>query len=201
MSEAALSLMQGRLLEGMRHKARRGARLHPPPRGDVRGPDSDSQMAPDEQAQRGSRVIFETFAEQGSLQGWRRSLGAHDSCLPIRFPYGPNRGPLVWRRPTRLPLPNRCPPLYAGASRWGYRQRDPRQQQPGRRSTGRTINALRPARGGASIACPPISGGSSVARANRAWRPTAPSLKREALSAKGPLDWRACACVGAAGGA
>jgi len=32
------------------------------------------------------------------------------------------------------------PPIYAGAYRWGHRKLDPRKQQPGRRSTGRTIN-------------------------------------------------------------
>jgi hypothetical protein len=32
-------------------------------------------------------------------------------------------------------------PIYAGAYRWGHRKIDPRKQQPGRRSTGRTINA------------------------------------------------------------
>ncbi len=52
MSEAALSLMKGRMLEGMRHQARRGALLNPPPLGDVRGPDGDSHLDPDEQAQR-----------------------------------------------------------------------------------------------------------------------------------------------------
>jgi len=45
MSEAELSLMKGRMLEGMRHKARRGALLHHPPMGYVRGPDGDSQLA------------------------------------------------------------------------------------------------------------------------------------------------------------
>jgi len=49
------------------------------------------------------------------------------------------------------------PPIYAGAYRWGHRKIDPRQQQPGRRRTGRTINVpeagdvLRPQRFPASI--------------------------------------------------
>jgi hypothetical protein len=30
-------------------------------------------------------------------------------------------------------------PIYAGAYRWGHRKIDPRKQQPGRRSTGRTL--------------------------------------------------------------
>src|SRR5436305_6265653 len=47
MSEAELSLMKGRMLEGMRHKARRGELLNHPPMGDVRGPDGDYQRDPD----------------------------------------------------------------------------------------------------------------------------------------------------------
>jgi len=142
MSEAALSLMKGRMLEGMRHQARRGALLNPPPLGDVRGPDGDSHLDPDEQAQRVIRLIFETFEAHGSLHGVLRSLVAHDMRMPIRPHAGLNRGQLVWRRPTRMTLQNMLHhPIYAGAYRWGHRKIDPRKQQPGRRSTGRTINA------------------------------------------------------------
>ena len=142
MNAAELSIMQGRLLEGMRQQARRGDLLHHPPRGDVRGPDGDSQLAPDEQAQRVVRLIFDVFEQQGSLHGLLRSLVAHDMRVPIRPHAGLNRGHLEWRRPTRMTLHNlRHHPISAGAYRWGHRQRDPRQQQPGRRSPGRTINA------------------------------------------------------------
>jgi DNA invertase Pin-like site-specific DNA recombinase len=41
MSDADLSIFNSRRFEGMRHKARRGERLHHPPMGDVRGPDGD----------------------------------------------------------------------------------------------------------------------------------------------------------------
>jgi len=102
MSAAELSRMKGRMLEGMRHKARRGALLHHPPRGYVRGPDGDSQLDPDEQAHRVIRLIFETFEEYGSLHGLLRYLVAHDMRRPIRPHCGPNRGQLVWRRPTRM---------------------------------------------------------------------------------------------------
>jgi hypothetical protein len=142
MSEAALSLRKGRRLEGMRHQARRGAWLHHPPLGDVRGPDGDDQLDPDEQAQRVSRLSFATCEEHGSLHGLLRSLVAHDIRVPMRPHSGLNRGPLEWRRPTRMPLQNLLHhPIYAGAYRWGPRKRDPRKHQPGRRSTGRTINA------------------------------------------------------------
>jgi hypothetical protein len=62
--------------------------------------------------------------------------------MPMRPHAGLNRGQLVWRRPPRLTLQNLLHhPSSAGASRWGQRKIDPRQQQPGRRSPGRTINA------------------------------------------------------------
>jgi len=102
MSDAELSLMQGRMLEGMRHKARRGALRHPPPMGSVRGPDGDEQLDPDEQAQRVIRLLCETFEEHGSLHGVLRSLVAHDMRGPMRPHGGPNRGQRVWRRPPRM---------------------------------------------------------------------------------------------------
>src|SRR5256886_1585592 len=141
MSEAELYLMQGRMLEGMRHKARRGAVLNHPPMGYVRGPDGDYQLDPDEQAQRVGHLIFDVFEQQGSLHGLLRYLVAHDIRMPIRPHAGLNRGQLVWRRPTRMTLQNLLHhPIYAGAYRWGHRKIDSRKQQPGRRSTGRTIN-------------------------------------------------------------
>jgi DNA invertase Pin-like site-specific DNA recombinase len=142
MNEAELYIMKGRLLEGMRHKARRGDLLNHPPMGYVRGPDGDYQLDPDEQAQRVVRLIFDVFEQQGSLHGLLRYLVAHDIRLPIRPHAGLNRGHLEWRRPTRMTLQNLLHhPIYAGAYRWGHRKIDPRKQQPGRRSTGRTINA------------------------------------------------------------
>src|SRR5256886_6689446 len=141
MSEAELYLMKGRMLEGMRNKARRGELLNHPPMGYVRGPDGDYQLDPDEQAQRVVRLIFDVFEQQGSLHGLLRYLVAHDIRMPIRPHAGVNRGQLVWRRPTRMTLQNMLHhPIYAGAYRWGHRKIDPRKQQPGRRSTGRTIN-------------------------------------------------------------
>jgi hypothetical protein len=41
MSDADLSILNSRMVEGMRHKARRGELLHHPPMGYVRGPDGD----------------------------------------------------------------------------------------------------------------------------------------------------------------
>src|SRR2546428_854518 len=140
MNEAELYIMKGRLLEGMRHKARRGELLNHPPMGYVRGPDGDYQLDPDEQAQRVVRLIFDVFEQQGSLHGLLRYLVAHDIRLPIRPHSGLNRGHLEWRRPTPMTLQNLLHhPIYAGAYRWGCRKGDPRKQQPGRPYTGRTV--------------------------------------------------------------
>jgi DNA invertase Pin-like site-specific DNA recombinase len=142
MSAAARHMLQGRLWEGMRHKAKRGAVWNHPPMGDVRGPEGDDQLDPDEQAQGVMRLIFEACERQGSLHGWLRSLVAHDVRWPIRPHGGLNRGQLEWRRPTRMTWQHLLHhPIDAGAYRWGSRKADPRRQQPGRRSTGRTVNA------------------------------------------------------------
>jgi hypothetical protein len=126
----------------MRPTARRGERLHHPPRGYVRGPDGDEHGDPDAQAPRVMRLIFAVFEPQGSRHGWRRSLVPQDSRLPIRPPGGATRGPWDWRRPPRMTLPTWLHhPLEAGAYRWGYRQLAPRTPQPGRRRTGRTVKA------------------------------------------------------------
>ena len=69
MNEAALSSMQGRLLEGRRHKAQRGDLLHEPPLGSVRGPDGDYPLDPDAPAPHVVRLIFDVFEQQGSLHG------------------------------------------------------------------------------------------------------------------------------------
>jgi hypothetical protein len=155
MSEAELSLLKGRMLEGMRHKAKRGELLHHPPLGSGRGRDGAYPLDPDAQAQRVVRLIFAVFEQQGSLHGLLRYLVAHDMRIPIRPQSGPNRGHLAWRRPNRMTLQNLLHhPLYAGAYRWGYRKVDPRKQQPGRRSTGRTVKTLETCDGLLKERCP-----------------------------------------------
>jgi len=143
MNEAELYILKGRMHEGRRNKAKRGELLNHPPMGYVRGPDSDYQLDPDEQAQRVVRLLFDVFEQQGSLHGLLRYFVAHDIRLPIRPHRGTNRGQLEWHRPNRMTLQNVLHhPIYAGAYRWGYRQVDPRKQQPGRPNTGRTVNPL-----------------------------------------------------------
>jgi DNA invertase Pin-like site-specific DNA recombinase len=141
MNEAELYILKGRMHEGRRNKAQRGDLLNHPPMGYVRGADGDYHLDPDEQAQRVVRLIFDVFEQQGSLHGLLRYLVTHDIRVPIRPHSGVNRGQLEWHRPNRMTLQNLLHhPIYAGAYRWGYRQIDPRKQQPGRPHTGRTVN-------------------------------------------------------------
>jgi DNA invertase Pin-like site-specific DNA recombinase len=141
MNEAELYILKGRMHEGRRNKAKRGELLNHPPMGYVRGADGDYHLDPDEQAQRVVRLLFDVFEQQGSLHGLLRYLVAHDIRLPIRPHQGMNRGQLEWHRPNWMTLQNVLHhPIYAGAYRWGYRQIDPRRQQPGRPNTGKTVN-------------------------------------------------------------
>ena len=143
MSEAELHTIKSRLIEGKRHKAQRGELLNHPPIGYVRGPRGDYELDPDQQAQSVVRLVFDQFERQGSLHGLLRWLVAEGVRLPVRPHFGPGRGQLEWHRPTRATLQNLLHhPIYAGGYRWGHRTVDPRRQQPGRRSTGRTIHAF-----------------------------------------------------------
>ena len=69
-------------------------------------------------------------------------------------------------------------PIYAGAYRWGHRKLDPRKQQPGRRSTGRTINTPETCDVLIADRFPAYISGSHLQRSNSAWPPTAPLRKR-----------------------
>jgi len=190
MNEAELYIMRGRLLAGRRHKAQRGDLLNEPPLGYVRGPDGDYQLDPDEQAQHVVRLIFDVFEQQGSLHGVLRYLTTHDIRLPIRPHTGPTRGQLEWHRPSRTTLQNLLHhPIYAGAYRWGYRQIDPRKQQPGRPNTGKTSILRSRARCSSRIDFPPISAGNALRPCSHAWPTIGVWPRPKGLRAKARLCW------------
>ena len=147
MSEAELHILKSRLQQGMWNKAMRGEVLNHPPIGYVRCAAArdgagDYVIDPDEQVQAVVRLVFSQFARYGSVSGLLRSLVQNDIQLPVRPHFGARRGELEWRRPNRVTLLNMLHhPIYAGAYRWGHREIDPRRQVPGRRMTGRTLNA------------------------------------------------------------
>ena len=202
MNEAELYILKGRMHEGRRNKAQRGDLLNHPPMGYVRGADGDYHLDPDEQDQRGVRLIFDVFEQQGSLHGLLRYLVAHDIRMPICPHSGVNRGQLELYSNNRTKLQNLLHhPIYAGAYRWGYRQIDPRKQQPGRPHTGRTVNppaaceVLMKDRFPAYISWERFDAIQQRLADNRALA--------EALGAppcKGPPCWVACSCVGGADG-
>lgn len=138
MSEAELHVMRGRLHAGLMNKARRGELFLHAPIGYVRLPTGEIALDPDEQARAVVRLIFEKFAELGSIAGLLRYLARHEIRLGIRPHYGPQRGQLEWRRPTQPTLRNVLHhPLYAGAYVFGRHPVDPRCKIPGRPATGR----------------------------------------------------------------
>jgi Recombinase zinc beta ribbon domain/Recombinase len=97
---------------------------------------------PDEQVQTVVRLIFAKFAGLGTLHAVLRWLVDHEVELGMRLRSGPDRGELVWRRPNRMTLQNILhSPIYAGIYAYGRRRVDPRQQVPGRPSTGRVVRA------------------------------------------------------------
>jgi len=147
MSEAELHILKSRLQMGMWNKAERGEILNHPPIGYIRSVsarngEGDYVIDPDEQVQSVVRLIFETFARRGSVNGLLRWLVQHDVKVPVRPHFGPNRSELEWRRPNRATLLNLLHhPIYAGAYRWGHRETDPRKKIAGRCHTGRTFKS------------------------------------------------------------
>jgi DNA invertase Pin-like site-specific DNA recombinase len=140
MSEAELHILKERMHQGRLNKARRGELFGPPPIGYIALPSGEPTIDPDEQVQAVVRLIFDQFDRQGTVHGLLRYLVHHRIQIPVRPPYGPNRGRLEWRRPSRGTLLNLLHhPIYAGAYRHGYRPTDPRHQQPGRPGTGRRV--------------------------------------------------------------
>src|SRR5260370_20344568 len=113
------------MLSGRLAKAERGELAIPLPIGYVRRPSGEVVLDPDEQARHVVRLIFDTFARLGTLNGVLRYLAGHQIQLPVRARGGLAKGEIEWRRPTRetlqIMLHN---PAYAGY--YAYRPRPER---------------------------------------------------------------------------
>lgn len=139
MSEAEIHLLKQRMHAGRLAKAQRGELSFPLPSGYV-WREGAIAFDPDEQVQAVVRLIFQKFAELGTLGSTLRYLAANDIRLGVRVREGPGKGELVWRRPNRMTLQMLLKhPLYAGAYVYGRRQVDTRRQQPGRPRSGRVV--------------------------------------------------------------
>lgn len=135
--EVELHMMRNRLGRGRLNKAARGALFFRAPTGYVPTPDGQLVFDPDEQARTVTRLVFDKFAESGSVYAVFHHLVRHDIRLGMRPHDGPRRGELVWQRP-RLATPYWMlhSPTYAGAYACGRRPLDPRLRRPGRPATG-----------------------------------------------------------------
>lgn len=137
MSEAELHILRGRLEAGKRNKARRGDYFNHAPIGYCRE-ESGFVLEPDEQARAVVTLIFEKFAELGSISAVLRYLNVHRLQIGMRDYRTPAPGWLVWKRPNRATLHNMLHhPIYAGAYVYGRRKTDPRRRAAGKGGSGR----------------------------------------------------------------
>ncbi|PZG85198.1 recombinase family protein, partial [Streptomyces sp. NTH33] len=137
-SEAELHLIKQRMWNGRIGKARRGELAMPLPVGYLRLPDGEVVFDPDEQVQAVVRLVFDLFDELATVNAVLRFLVDHGIQMGIRVRAGPERGRLVWRRPSRIVIQNMLRhPAYAGVYVYGRSRTDPRRRRPGRPFTGR----------------------------------------------------------------
>lgn len=140
MSEAELHVLRGRLNAGRLNKARRGELLSIPPIGYIKLPTGEFALDPDEEVQAVVRLVFDEFDHVGTVRGVIRYLVRHGIRMGVRPHYGPNRGNLEWRHPTRAAVQGILThPIHAGMYRHGYRQVDPRRKKPGKPASGRVL--------------------------------------------------------------
>jgi len=126
MSEAELHVLRTRLHQGKLNKARRGELFTCVPIGYVRSTDGGIALDPDEQVQSVIKLVFDKYAELGSLRKTHAFFVANGIKLGQRVYKGPNKGQLEWRWPRRSTLYEMLRhPFYAGAYVYGRNQLDP----------------------------------------------------------------------------
>jgi DNA invertase Pin-like site-specific DNA recombinase len=141
-SEAELHLIKQRMWTGRLAKARRGELAVPLPSGYLRRPSGEVALDPDEQVQAVIRLIFELFDRLGTVNAVLCFLADNHIQVGIRLREGPERGELVWRRPSRVGVQNILRnPAYAGIYAYGRSRVAPRRRQAGRPFTGRVRTA------------------------------------------------------------
>ena len=141
-SEAELHLIKQRMWSGRLAKARRGELAVPLPSGFVRRPSGEMALDPDEQARAVVRLVFGLFDRLGTVNGVLCFLADNRIQVGVRVREGPERGELVWRRPSRVMVQNMLRnPAYAGIYAYGRSRVDPRRRQAGRPFTGRVRTA------------------------------------------------------------
>jgi DNA invertase Pin-like site-specific DNA recombinase len=134
MSEAELHVLRSRLHQGKLNKARRGELFTCVPIGYVRTPDGVA-LDPDEQVRSVVTLVFQKYAELGSLTKAHAFFVANGIQLGLRAYKGPGKGQLVWQRPRRNTLYEMLRhPFYAGAYAYGRFPLDPTRWASGKRA-------------------------------------------------------------------
>jgi DNA invertase Pin-like site-specific DNA recombinase len=138
MSEAELHVLQRRMHEGRRNKARRGELFILAPTGYVKLPTGEFALDPDEQVQGVVRLVFDQFERLGTVRKVHRYFLEQGIRLGFRLYAGPNRGQLEWRTPRKDTLAQILRhPLYAGYYCYGRRRSDARRKKAGQPGSGR----------------------------------------------------------------
>jgi DNA invertase Pin-like site-specific DNA recombinase len=131
-SEFELVTMRNRLDRGKLNKATRGELFFKVPCGYIKLPTGEVALEPDEQARNVVQLIFDKFAELGTIYGVHRYLLKNGIRLGMRVQDGPRRGHLEWRRPSLATLNQMLHnPMYAGAYAYGRRPCDARRKASG----------------------------------------------------------------------
>jgi hypothetical protein len=119
MSEFELGLIRQRAQEALRQMVQRGALLTTVPIGYVRSQDGRCEKDPDLRVQHAIQVVFEKFAQIGSVRQvllWFREEGIH---LPA-VAYGAHGREVVWKLPRYNTIHKVLThPIYAGAYVFG----------------------------------------------------------------------------------
>jgi DNA invertase Pin-like site-specific DNA recombinase len=128
MSEFELVTMRHRLQGGRRNKAERAELFISVPFGYLKLPAGEVVLDPDEQVRAVVTLIFDKFAELGSLSKVFRYLIRNDIRLGMRVRTGPRYGQVEWRRATTSALWLLFHhPIYAGAYVYGRTAMDPKR--------------------------------------------------------------------------
>jgi DNA invertase Pin-like site-specific DNA recombinase len=138
LSEAETHVLRMRLHEGKLNKARRGELFTCVPIGYIRSADGGIALDPDEQVRSVVQMVFDQFAELGSVTKVHARLVAQGVRIGVRVHRGPERGQLVWRSARRSTIYEMLKhPAYAGAYVYGRNPCDPTLRAAGRSKSGR----------------------------------------------------------------
>jgi len=139
-SELELHTIRTRLDRGRVNKARRGELFLHAPIGYVKTPAGGLALDPDEQVRAVVRLVFDTFADQGTAHAVVRYLRRNQIRIGVRRGDGPDRGALEWRTAGLSTVYRMLHhPAYAGTYAFGRFPIDPKRTGPSGRAAVRHV--------------------------------------------------------------